>query len=54
MILRPLALLSALTFLLSLSAAHRIEIDPGGKECFHENLQPQDRVRRDLVDCRSA
>ena len=30
---------------LRLISAHRIEIDPGGKECFFENLQPQDRVR---------
>jgi len=30
--------------LLPFSTAHRIEIDPGEKECYHETLQPQDRV----------
>jgi hypothetical protein len=42
--LRPLFVLPFLAFLLS-TTAHRIEIDPGGKECYFENLQPQDRVR---------
>lgn len=41
---RPLFVLPFLAFLLS-TTAHRIEIDPGGKECYFENLQPQDRVR---------
>jgi hypothetical protein len=25
--------------------AHRIEIEPGQKECFHETLSAKDRVR---------
>ncbi|RSH81533.1 p24 complex component [Saitozyma podzolica] len=41
--LRPLFVLPFLAFLLS-TTAHRIEIDPGGKECYFENLQPQDRM----------
>jgi len=41
MILRPL--LSS--FILACVAfAHRIEIDPGDKACYFENLQPQDRM----------
>lgn len=26
--------------------AHRIEIEQGARQCFFEDLQPQDRVRR--------
>ena len=37
-------LLITLVFL-ALGSAHRIEVDPGEKECFYETLQPQDRVR---------
>jgi len=39
----PLLLTLALGFL-SFGAAHRIEVEPGEKECFYEMLQPQDRV----------
>ena len=39
----PLLLTLALG-VLSFGAAHRIEGEPGEKECFYETLQPQDRV----------
>ena len=46
MILRtPFFALNVFFVLLHLTSAHRIEIDPGDKECFFETLQPQDRVR---------
>lgn len=44
MLSRPTSLLSLALFILHLASAHRIEIDPGEKECFFEALQPQDRV----------
>ena len=28
----------------AIARAHRLEIDPGGKECFFESLQPQDKM----------
>ena len=41
--------LSPISFVFSLlllpsSHAHRIEIEPGTKECFFESLQPQDKA----------
>lgn len=41
----PTLLALALGFLSVTSSAHRIEVEPGEKECFYETLQPQDRVR---------
>ncbi|CAD6566911.1 MAG: p24 complex component [Tremellales sp. Tagirdzhanova-0007] len=45
MILRPIAPAFSIAFLiLPLASAHRIEIEPGGKECYFENLESQDRM----------
>jgi hypothetical protein len=38
---------AALLLTAALALAHRIEIEPGQKECFHETLSAKDRVRRD-------
>lgn len=36
-----------LALALALSAlAHRIEVEQGDRQCFFEDLKPQDRVRR--------
>jgi hypothetical protein len=45
MILRLLNLV-ILACLAITALAHRIEIDPGQKQCFFETLQPQDKVRQ--------
>lgn len=39
-----LQLLVAVLAFLSLSLAHRIDIEPGTKACFYETLNPEDRV----------
>lgn len=37
--------LLTLLLLFSTAVAHRIDVEPGQKECFHEMLQPNDKVR---------
>ncbi|WVQ82445.1 hypothetical protein IAT38_004573 [Cryptococcus sp. DSM 104549] len=44
MLLRPAALFSCLLLAFPFALAHRIDIDPGEKECFYEELQAQDRM----------
>lgn len=34
----------AVLALFSFALAHRIDIEPGQKACFYENLNPEDRV----------
>ncbi|WVN88179.1 uncharacterized protein L203_103380 [Cryptococcus depauperatus CBS 7841] len=36
--------LLCILFAIPIVLAHRIEIPAGGKECFYENLEPQDRM----------
>ena len=38
-----LSFLLGLSFLV-LTSAHWVELDPGDKECFHETLEPHDKV----------
>lgn len=48
MILRPVLQLVSLALAAITTQAHRVEIDPGQRQCYFETLQPQDKV------CRSA
>jgi hypothetical protein len=51
----PTAIYALATFALALiCSAHRIEIEPGEKECFYETLQPQDKVSLSSAQCRRA
>lgn len=44
MIIRPALHLLALALAALSAVAHRIEIDPGQRQCYFETLQPNDKV----------
>jgi len=52
MIIRLVHLLLIACFAL-VGYGHRIEIDPGEKQCFFETLQPQDKVSREQASVRA-
>jgi hypothetical protein len=44
MILRPVLTLVTLALAAITTIAHRVEIDPGQRQCYFETLEPQDKV----------
>jgi hypothetical protein len=47
----PLLVLLILGLLSSTTSAHRIDVAPGVKECFFEDLHVEDQVRLGLFAC---